>query len=58
MAKKNGEPSYRDLTTYLGLRLEPALKEEVEKAAKAEDRSVSNWCVRVLTREIERLKNS
>lgn len=47
---------YRDETSHLGIRIENSLKADIERFAKAEDRSVSNWVCRVLAREVERLK--
>jgi predicted HicB family RNase H-like nuclease len=46
----------REDTTFLGLRLDPELKNAIERFAAAEDRSVSKWVVRVLAKEVKRLE--
>jgi len=47
---------YKEDTTFLGLRVGHDLKASLEKFAKAEGRSVSNWVARVLAKEVERLE--
>jgi predicted transcriptional regulator len=45
---------YRDSTSHLGLRVDVALKEAIEKLAAAEGRTVSNWVARALVQEVAR----
>jgi predicted HicB family RNase H-like nuclease len=54
--KQESSMAYRDETTYLGVRIEPALKASIERIAAAEDRSVSNWVQRVLAKEVARVE--
>jgi predicted HicB family RNase H-like nuclease len=43
-------------TAFLGLRIDPTLKEAIERLAAAEERSVSKWVNRVLAKEVKRLE--
>ena len=39
-------------TASIGIRVEPSVKEAVEKAAKADDRTVAQWIERLMIREL------
>jgi predicted HicB family RNase H-like nuclease len=40
-------------TASIGIRVEPTLKEAVERAAKTDGRTVAQWIERLLIREVQ-----
>lgn len=40
-------------TASIGIRVEPALKAQVEAAAQADGRTVAQWIERLMTRELQ-----
>ncbi len=44
-------------TEYASIRMPPALKKEIKKFAKLDDRNMSNFILCCVKKEIERLKN-